>query len=255
MTDTESYGDEDLVEFIIGEYSDTSESGTEHIRVDGVGFWVKFIKIEDREDYTGAKRELDINKEFTEYIPDYVSKLVAAKLTFDEEDDEDQGGLYLVFEPLNGMDLLNYVNTEQGPAGVRPEIARAIYCSAQTAINKLHELGYAHRDIKPENIFVELNANRTFKTCKLIDFGTAIRLGNINSNSGTEGYIQIDRPLRVTHMRNQYSLDKIWSIALRQAGPVPTDCIVAEGGRRRRGKAATKKLKKLKKRRATRRHK
>ena len=254
-SESEEFGDEELVEFVMDEYRslyDIEKSGTHMIDVDGVGHWVKYIRINDREVYTTAKREMDINIELTESLPQYISKLAAAKLMYNEDDDEDEGFLYLVFEPLNGMDLLNYIN-HWLKKPIVTSVARAIYCSAQKAINELHELGYAHRDIKPENIFVELNADGSFKMCKLIDFGTLVPLDEMDDASGTEPYLQKDRPLRVTTGRNQYSLNMIWSLALGQESSPPLSCVAgpaAEGGRRRR-RHNKKTMKRSKKRKST----
>jgi serine/threonine protein kinase len=83
---------------------------------------------------------------------------------------EDESGMYLIMEYVEGKPLDEYINTVTGPM---PE-AKAIPIMEQvlSAFDYAHDQGVVHRDIKPANIIVG-NDGRV----KILDFGIARLLG------------------------------------------------------------------------------
>jgi serine/threonine protein kinase len=95
--------------------------------------------------------------------------------------------LYLVLDLITGGELFDYV-----AIGGRfsERIARHYFKQLITALEFIHNKGYAHRDIKAENILLDTNFN-----LKLADFGfSAPLIGKDGSRllktyKGTEGYM------------------------------------------------------------------
>ena len=103
---------------------------------------------------------------------------IVALYDYIEEDD----GLYLIMEYVDGMSLDEYIKVKSGPI---PE-AKAIPMMEQIleAFAYAHSLGIVHRDIKPSNIIITKNDE-----IKILDFGIAKVLsegGNKLTKTGTQ---------------------------------------------------------------------
>jgi serine/threonine protein kinase len=79
------------------------------------------------------------------------------------EIDEDQDGLFLAMELLEGEPLSERLTRGPLPAGDTIQIALAVL----SALAALHQKGIVHRDLKPSNIFLSAHG------VKLLDFGLA----------------------------------------------------------------------------------
>ena len=79
------------------------------------------------------------------------------------EIDEDDGGLFLTMELLEGEPLSERV--AKGPLQAREAVQTAL--SVLSALAALHRKGIVHRDLKPSNIFLSTHG------VKLLDFGLA----------------------------------------------------------------------------------
>jgi serine/threonine-protein kinase len=87
---------------------------------------------------------------------------------YDDEERED-GSLYIVMEFLEGRNLNQTVRSE-GPFSV--ERALPVLIQVCGALDEAHRAGIIHRDLKPENIFlVQSGVLRDFP--KVLDFGLA----------------------------------------------------------------------------------
>ena len=85
---------------------------------------------------------------------------------------DDDGGLYVAFELLEGQDLGAAIS------GRRVEPVRMLEIGLELidALEAAHEKGFIHRDIKPANIFL-LDQPFGPTSVKLLDFGIARRMG------------------------------------------------------------------------------
>jgi serine/threonine-protein kinase len=94
----------------------------------------------------------------------------------------DDGTFYYVMEYLPGMNLSELVR-RYGP--LTP--ARAIHLLRQAcdALQEAHDVGLVHRDIKPANIFAAVRGG-LFDVAKLLDFGLAKPLSNLDSDQITQ---------------------------------------------------------------------
>jgi len=88
---------------------------------------------------------------------------------------EDESGLYLVMEYVEGKQLDDFIRYETGPL---PE-SRAVplMMAILNAFSYAHQKGIVHRDIKPANILVTSN-----DSVKILDFGIARIVGDGNNN-------------------------------------------------------------------------
>ena len=96
----------------------------------------------------------------------------------------------LVWELLEGLDLLDYINSKGGK--LTNEEARALFAQLLNAVTTIHDRGFAHRDLKPDNCLV-VDANttkKTEKTLKVIDFGLSKGLNSAKTlGIGTPDYM------------------------------------------------------------------
>lgn len=103
---------------------------------------------------------------------------IVALYDYIEEDD----GLYLIMEYVDGMSLDEYIKLKSGPipeAKVIPMMEQILEAFAYA-----HSLGIVHRDIKPSNIIITKNDE-----IKILDFGIAKVLsegGNKLTKTGTQ---------------------------------------------------------------------
>lgn len=79
----------------------------------------------------------------------------------------------LVLEYLGGGDLVSL-------AGIAPRHWIAPVRDVLTALDHLHERGYAHRDVKARNVMFDATGR-----ARLIDFGSVARIGAPGSEHGT----------------------------------------------------------------------
>jgi serine/threonine protein kinase len=86
---------------------------------------------------------------------------------------EDQFGLYLIMECIEGIPLDEYINSKSGP--IPEEQAIELFKHALSAFDYAHKKGVVHRDIKPSNLMVTSN-----NSIKVLDFGIAKLVGNAN---------------------------------------------------------------------------
>ena len=95
---------------------------------------------------------------------------------------EDENGLYLIMEYVEGMELDEYIRTVSGP--IPAEQAIVFMQQILSAFFYAHGQGIVHRDIKPSNILITTNG-----TIKILDFGIAKMLseaGNKLTKTGTQ---------------------------------------------------------------------
>ena len=118
-------------------------------------------------------------------IPNYFAFEPSAIWT--RSDGRQQPVSYLLMEHINGVALMEYLNTV-GQTDDR--FLRYIFNQVIKALHRLHKAGVAHRDIKPENIMLDSDYN-----VKLIDLGFAFCLGGrqhdgfMRTQVGTPGYV------------------------------------------------------------------
>jgi serine/threonine protein kinase len=88
---------------------------------------------------------------------------------------EDESGMYLIMEYVEGVELGDYISKVTGPM---PEnIAVPIMTQVLSAFSYAHSKGIVHRDVKPANILITKDGS-----VKILDFGIARILGEGNSN-------------------------------------------------------------------------
>lgn len=88
---------------------------------------------------------------------------------------EDESGMYLIMEYVEGVELGDYTSKVTGPM---PEnIAVPIITQVLSAFSYAHSKGIVHRDVKPANILITKDGS-----VKILDFGIARILGEGNSN-------------------------------------------------------------------------
>ena len=88
---------------------------------------------------------------------------------------EDESGMYLVMEYVEGMQLDDFIKNVTGP--MPEERAVPIIKEILLAFSYAHQKGIVHRDIKPANIIITQNDG-----VKVLDFGIARLLGEGNHN-------------------------------------------------------------------------
>lgn len=77
---------------------------------------------------------------------------------------EDDLGLYLILEYVEGVQLNDFIAENKGP--VEEKLAVDLMLQLLSATKHIHKRGFIHRDIKPSNIIVTSD-----NTIKVIDFG------------------------------------------------------------------------------------
>ena len=88
---------------------------------------------------------------------------------------EDETGMYLIMEYVEGAELSDHIAKVTGPM---PEnVAVPIMTQVLSAFSYAHSKGIVHRDIKPANILITKDGS-----VKILDFGIARILGEGNSN-------------------------------------------------------------------------
>ena len=88
---------------------------------------------------------------------------------------EDESGMYLVMEYVEGTPLDEFISNVTGP--MPEERAVPIIKEILSAFSYAHHKGIVHRDIKPANIIITQNDG-----VKILDFGIARLLGDGNHN-------------------------------------------------------------------------
>jgi serine/threonine protein kinase len=88
---------------------------------------------------------------------------------------EDESGMYLVMEYVEGLPLDDFIKTVTGP--MPEERALPIIKEILSAFSYAHQKGIVHRDIKPANIIITQNDG-----IKILDFGIARLLEDGNHN-------------------------------------------------------------------------
>jgi len=92
----------------------------------------------------------------------------------------------LVWELLEGLDLLDYINSKGGR--LTNEESRELFAQLLNAVETIHERGFAHRDLKPDNCLVVDTKQK--KTLKVIDFGLSKGLDSAKTlGIGTPDYM------------------------------------------------------------------
>jgi len=116
------------------------------------------------------------------------------------------GDTYIVFEPLKGGELFQYI-IEKGT--LTEEDASMIIRKIASAIAYLHSLDIVHRDIKAESFL--LTSKSDDWDIKLTDFGCAKELSNMsNSLVGSKGYIAPEILQRIDYNK---AVD-IWALGI-----------------------------------------
>jgi len=91
---------------------------------------------------------------------------------------EDESGLYLIMEYVDGVQLDDYIINTTGP--MPEEKAIPLMKQILSAFAYAHGKGVVHRDIKPANIIIT-----TTNDVKILDFGIARILGEANNMTKT----------------------------------------------------------------------
>jgi len=91
---------------------------------------------------------------------------------------EDETGLYLIMEYVDGVQLDDYISNTTGP--MPEEKAIPLMKQILSAFAYAHEKGIVHRDIKPANIIISQT-----NEVKILDFGIAKILGESNNMTKT----------------------------------------------------------------------
>ena len=91
---------------------------------------------------------------------------------------EDESGLYLIMEYVDGVQLDDYIINTTGP--MPEEKAIPLIKQILSAFAYAHEKGVVHRDIKPANIIITKT-----NEVKILDFGIAKILGESNNMTKT----------------------------------------------------------------------
>ena len=195
------------------------------VKTPTAAYYVKQSTV-DGEYYNLAKTEIETNLHVSRIIPDYVSRLHAAKLTGSPRDRTITSEQW--FEYLPGMDMVDAVNDViANVSPKRDSYIATLYCMANTAIKALHNIGYIHRDIKPENLFVVQEAPYAPLAVKLIDFGSAYKIADnkqVTLFGTTQGYspyfFRGETPATHPHKRpftgkpntsnNFYAMNALW---------------------------------------------
>ncbi len=86
---------------------------------------------------------------------------------------EDEFGLYLIMEYIDGKPLDEYIEQVSGP--IPEETAILFFKQALSAFHYAHEKKVVHRDIKPSNLIISNDGK-----LKVLDFGIAKIVGNDN---------------------------------------------------------------------------
>ncbi len=121
---------------------------------------------------------------------------------------EDNFGLYLIMEFIDGQPLDEYIEKVSGP--IPEEKAILLFKQALAAFQYAHSKGVVHRDIKPSNLIITKD-----NKLKVLDFGIAKLVGNSNYNltktgahTGTVYYMSPEqvKGLEVDYKSDIYSL-------------------------------------------------
>lgn len=122
---------------------------------------------------------------------------------------EDARNVYLVLEHIDGHELFEEIESISGSANevraaqiMRQVLEGLAYCH--------DEGGVVHRDIKPENIMVS-DAGGGAPSAKLIDFGIALRAGDIcDELEGTEPYLAPE----ARYSARAHQSSDLWSVGV-----------------------------------------
>jgi serine/threonine protein kinase len=93
---------------------------------------------------------------------------------------EDESGLYLIMEYVEGIELAEKINTLNEPLDI--DEAKGIMLQILKAFHYAHENGIVHRDVKPANVLIS-NTGQV----KVLDFGIAKIVGNEQFNLTKDG--------------------------------------------------------------------
>ncbi|SDH39681.1 serine/threonine protein kinase [Sinosporangium album] len=94
---------------------------------------------------------------------------------------QNDAGSAIVMEAVDGVPLRALLR-EHGSTG--PEAALVVLKGSLTGLATAHSLGVVHRDYKPENVLVQADG-----ASKLVDFGIAVRQGDVTPVAGTPPYM------------------------------------------------------------------
>ncbi|GAA0915323.1 serine/threonine-protein kinase [Nonomuraea longicatena] len=94
---------------------------------------------------------------------------------------ETREGSAIIMELVNGVPLRELLGAE-GPTG--PEAALSVLKGSLHGLAAAHALGVVHRDFKPENVMIQVDGS-----CKLLDFGIAVRAGEGTAVAGSPAYM------------------------------------------------------------------
>ena len=93
---------------------------------------------------------------------------------------------YVVTKFARGGTLADVIRWRRHALQIEPcfETLREYAVPVLTALKYMHDAGFVHRDVKPENIVYDADG-----VVKLIDFGLASRVGDIDIWGGTDAYM------------------------------------------------------------------
>merc|ERR1719433_2054256 len=120
----------------------------------------------------------------------------------------DEDNLYIVMEYCKGGDLLERIMNSH--TTITEKRASQWVKTTLITIKYLHDIDIVHRDIKPDN-FVFQN-NKDDAELILVDFGSALQLGDDQRVQGTQGTDLYCSP-EVAHENHYIRTGRVWKAA------------------------------------------
>lgn len=171
------------------------------------------VAIKEIENYNKKKDHLLFKRECE--ILQYVGKINNDNVVKLMDIYKSSSSLFMVFEYLQGMTLMKYLQENKGNISIHTKII--IVNQIANGINFLHTNNIIHRDIKADNIIVTFPSSSTSNTneplIKIIDFGFASVIGKdeyCNECYGTLLYIAPELLMR----KKYYFPADIWSFSV-----------------------------------------
>ncbi len=129
------------------------------------------------------KPELSLNEEIRKRFKNeakVMAKLQHPNIVGLYDFHEDESGLYLIMEYVEGVELADKIKSLSEPMDL--DEAKRIMPLILKAFEYAHENGIVHRDVKPANVLISKNG-----TVKVLDFGIAKIVGNEQFNLTKDG--------------------------------------------------------------------
>ncbi|ETR66880.1 MAG: serine/threonine protein kinase [Candidatus Magnetoglobus multicellularis str. Araruama] len=119
---------------------------------------------------------------------------------------EQDSNFYLFMEYVEGESLEDLINRKKR---LSDDEAIRIIIDVLKGLQHAHELGVIHRDIKPSNIMITRDG-----IAKIMDFGIAMMLEDVQVAKGSAGTIQYMSPEQISQPKNINHRSDIYSIGI-----------------------------------------